>query len=324
MIRRKNHNVSDHLSHFATPRCKRVRGGFTLVELLVVIAIIAVLISLLFPAFVKTMRQARQIQCLSNLRQIGNGFTMYASENQGSVCPAFTNGNTPTQSAALHLYTQYSWSVLLLPYEGQNAQYQWALAQSQLQLPCSTAPGGQAFSVSTPKVGIYQCPEDLSDRPGSTTDILSYRYNGYLAFNQFSVPYDTNVPWNILKLGVARNFNGSTTFAVATDGAYQDNGAASGGNFAGLYWWAFTQTVIDQAGFESFISPYWGLGPNLDSTKFVYGAATNGSEANYIMSPHVGGRNVLYSDGHAETVQLGVNLLDQFEILGRYTGLGPL
>jgi prepilin-type N-terminal cleavage/methylation domain-containing protein/prepilin-type processing-associated H-X9-DG protein len=72
-------------------RLCRLRGGFTLVELLVVIGIIALLISILLPALNKARKAARTTACLSNLRQLGNSFTMYTQENKGKYSPYFTN-----------------------------------------------------------------------------------------------------------------------------------------------------------------------------------------------------------------------------------------
>ena len=66
---------------------KRSRSGrgFTLVELLVVIGIIALLISILLPTLGKAREAAKVAQCLSNIRQMGMAFQMYANEYKDSV-----------------------------------------------------------------------------------------------------------------------------------------------------------------------------------------------------------------------------------------------
>ena len=67
------------------------RRAFTLIELLVVIAIIAILAAILFPVFAQAREKARQTSCLSNLKQLGLGFMMYASDNDGNFPAPITN-----------------------------------------------------------------------------------------------------------------------------------------------------------------------------------------------------------------------------------------
>lgn len=52
--------------------------GFTLIEMLVVMAIILILSLFLYPAALSALRKGQQVQCLSNLRQIGIAFQMYS------------------------------------------------------------------------------------------------------------------------------------------------------------------------------------------------------------------------------------------------------
>jgi prepilin-type processing-associated H-X9-DG protein len=67
--------------------------------LLVVIGIIALLISILLPTLGRARAEAKSVQCLSNLRQIGLGILLYANNSKTGQLPlGFWNGAYPNSN----------------------------------------------------------------------------------------------------------------------------------------------------------------------------------------------------------------------------------
>jgi prepilin-type N-terminal cleavage/methylation domain-containing protein len=104
--------VTNQLKIYPTdPKAARpaVAAAFTLIELLVVIAIIAILAAMLLPALASSKQQANTSKCMSNMRQLGLGFSLFTGDNAETYPAAACDGADNSQ---------YTWDTAIRPYIG--------------------------------------------------------------------------------------------------------------------------------------------------------------------------------------------------------------
>ena len=115
------------------------RRAFTLIELLVVIAIIAILAAMLLSALSKAREKARQISCVSNVKQLALIDLMYLDDNNGHFALSYDRS-----SDWKHVVV---WFNLIAPYSGgkyittSNQDQDWTKGKS-VQCPSFSPTSG--------------------------------------------------------------------------------------------------------------------------------------------------------------------------------------
>ena len=136
------------------------RTGFTLIELLVVIAIIAILAALLLPALAAAKIRAKNMQCLSNVKQLASGALLYENDN-GSI--GWGAGASSIWLTTV-IHEQGSTAIRLCPF-------------AMDPVP-GTTPNGQGTTINAWIWGIPSDPDNPSSPLVNTTG--SYGLNGWL------------------------------------------------------------------------------------------------------------------------------------------------
>jgi len=183
------------------------RRAFTLIELLVVIAIIAILAAMLLPALSKAKLKATQAACLSNQKQLGLAWVMYADDNRDLMLPMYLNGQV-LNGAGYYLATD-------LP-NGLSKD----TAEKQTVIQLKTTP---LFDYAK-NPGVFHCPGDIRYRErqvGSGWAYVSYSRADGMGGGWFAT--DGQTPYK--KLGEALSPSTAMVFIEESDARGYNDGA---------------------------------------------------------------------------------------------------
>jgi prepilin-type N-terminal cleavage/methylation domain-containing protein/prepilin-type processing-associated H-X9-DG protein len=226
---------------------RRPTGGrpgfaFTLIELLVVMAIIGILAALLSTALARAKDQARNLNCLSNLKQLALCLHLYVVDNNDYFVP-----NNSVDDLGSTNETGTSWLMDL---------------QASIELNPSGIVNGLLFPYNK-SLAIYHCPADqsvLQTPDGTLLPQLRWRsYNMSQSINGYP-GFDTNVAYYIpswTKFSQVRTPTPSVLFVLIDEDSNCIQDAEFGNPPINLpwdngYWWDLPSSRHMQGGNLSF------------------------------------------------------------------------
>ena len=276
------------------------RHAFTLVELLVVIGIIAVLIAILMPALNRAREQSNLIKCMSNLRQVGNAMAMHAVEHQNHVPLGglmFVTSATPQglNDNARRKYSYYTDGNTLrpLPLPAALAPY---LGQT---LRLDTRANIEADVDSGPVRDVFTCPTQARDgmKRGTMLQdtagwVSPWIWSSYV-FNEEPIGY-----WDDSASGYKRGRGNLNRMRAASELMCIGDGKPRGTDG-----WL----VMYSHGVGTVLEDVW-RGRQANSN---IGA---GDQSAFDLPRHKNRMNVLFMDGHAETIIATINKTNPNEV----------
>ncbi|HBN75792.1 MAG TPA: hypothetical protein DD473_08240 [Planctomycetaceae bacterium] len=255
-------------------------NGFTVIELAITLVIIIVTTSLLLPAIQESRNEARNRDCINNLKQLG-----LALHNYHDVFNTFPPGwirNTPYAQSP----SAFGWQAMILPFIEQAALYD----RLEFRVPYSSGAFEQDNNaILQTVISTYRCPGD------STPATNPMR--GEWGTSNYSMNYGSEPVPRMLPLDGSMNWPGALPTRLHTNG---------------IGWWnsrvgirdttdgTSNTLMVGERSVKSAAGIWPGVRSNSSETDQVtdtsYGNEIN-SGLNSFSSPHRGGANILLCDG---------------------------
>ena len=239
-------------------------AGFTLVELLVVLAIIGIIIALLLPAVQMAREQGRRGACVPNLLQLGRGVIAY--EGRQNFIPGWRNASVSGTGGPT-----YAWPVILLPFVERRDLYR------------SFESGTAAPST----ISLFLCASRAVDK--SLAAPLAYAGNcgSGTTVKGDGVMLDTTV--GRLGFDFISRGDGTSSTVLLTERCGTTVGRLA--DWTAAQATPYVNTAIGHPGVVHVGAP--GLARVINAPTTVVSG-----QFRYPSSPHPGGGNVVFCDGH--------------------------